>query len=223
MNFIAPFKDQQVYTISFYCKGNSPVALKLFRIKNGNKTIELEDGVKYIDNFPVNDSEWTLFKGSIFVPYIEKDSVSIFLGTQSSKESNLQIKDLRIVQNQPQIEPYNILPLGKKVEKTSYVFIEPWKSHQQFMISSQSRLAEGKGFEGSLIEKMLYANFNMLTWITDTRNFTPFNVPNMNYAPDMYNRDCFFSSVSTYNKKSIFLLGINGQKRKRQKEELVQS
>jgi hypothetical protein len=52
-----------------------------------------------------------------------------------------------------------------------------------------------------LIEKMVYANFNMLTWITDVNDFTPFNVPNMNYAPDMYNRDSFFSCVSTYNKE----------------------
>jgi hypothetical protein len=54
IDFIAPFKDQKVYTISFLCKGNTPLALKLFRIKNGKKTIELEDGVKYIDNFPTS-------------------------------------------------------------------------------------------------------------------------------------------------------------------------
>ncbi len=125
----------------------------------------------------------------------------MFIGTQSGKESTLQIKDLKIEEHQPQREPYNILPLGKAIEKTSYVFIEPWKSHKDFMISSQTRLAEGKGFRGSQIEKMLYANFNMLTWITSVQDFTPFNVPNMNYMPDMYNRDCFFSTVSTYNKE----------------------
>ena len=201
ISFVAPLKGQQVYTISFLCKGNTPAALKLFRIKDGKKTIELEHGLKYIDNFPVEENEWTPFKGSIFVPYIENDSVSIFIGTQSGKESNLQIKDLQIVQHQPQHEPYNILPLGEKIEKVTYIFVEPWKSHQQFMISSQSRLAEGKGFKGSLIEKMLYANFNMLTWITDINDLTPFNVPNMNYAPDMYNRDSFFSIVSSYNKE----------------------
>jgi hypothetical protein len=200
IEFIAPLKDQKVYTISFLCKGNTPLALKLFRVKNGQKTIELEDGVKYIDNFPANDSEWTAFKGSILVPYIEHDSVSMFIGTQSGKECTLQVKDLQIAENHSQIEPYNILPLGEKVQKVTYIFIEPWKSHQQFMISSQSRLAEGKGFKGSLIEKMLYANFNMLTWITDVNDFTPFNVPNMNYAPDMYNRDSYFSTISTYNK-----------------------
>jgi len=201
IDFIAPFKDQKVYTISFLCKGNAPLALKLFRIKNGKKTIELEDGVKYIDNFPTSENEWTQFEGSILVPYIENDSVSMFIGTQSGKESDLQIKDLEIAEHQPQREPYNILPIGEKIEKTTYIFTEPWRSHQQFMISSQSRLAEGKEFKGSLIEKMLYANFNMLTWITDVNDFTPFNVPNMNYAPDMYNRDCFFSTVSTYNKE----------------------
>ena len=201
INLITPFKDQKIYTISFLCKGNTGVALKLFRIKNGQRTIELENGVKYIDNFPATETEWTLFKGSILVPYIENDSVTMFIGTQSGKECNLQIKDLQFLEHQPQQEPYNLIPMGEKTVKTTYFFAEPWKSHQQFMISSQTRLAEGKDFRGTQIEKMLYANFNMLTWITDTKDFTPFNVPNMNYAPDMYNRDSFFASVSTYNKE----------------------
>ncbi len=201
IEFIAPFKDQKVYTITFLCKGNTGLALKLFRVKNGQRTIELEDGVKYIDNFPAVENEWTLFKGSILVPYIENDSVSMFIGTQSGKECTLEIKDLQFAEHHPQQEPYNILPLGEKITKTTYVFVEPWKSHQQFMIAAQSRLAEGKGFKGSQIEKMLYANFNMLTWITDVNDFTPFNVPNMNYAPDMYNRDSYFSTVASYNRE----------------------
>jgi len=201
IEFITPMKDQKLYTISFWCKGNTGVALKLFRVNKGIKTIELEDGVKYIDNFPATDKEWTLFKGSILVPYIGNDSVSMFIGSQSGKECKLQIKDLQFAEHNPQTEPYNLLSLGEKTVKTTYVFVEPWKSHQQFMISAQSRLAEGKGFKGSLIEKMLYANFNMLTWITDTKDFTPFNVPNMNYAPDMYNRDSFFATIASYNKE----------------------
>jgi hypothetical protein len=201
IEFITPLKDQKVYTISFWCKGNTPLALKLFRVKNGVKTSELEQGVKYIDQFPAAENEWTHFEGSILVPYIENDSVSMFIGTQSGKECTLLIKDLQFIEHHPQAEPYNILPIGEKVQKTTYIFAEPWTTHQQFMISSQSKLAEGLGFQGSLIEKMLYGNFNMLTWITDTKDFTPFNVPNMNYAPDMYNRDCFFAAVATYNKE----------------------
>jgi hypothetical protein len=201
IEILAPLKDQKVYTISFLAKGNTSVALKLFRLKNGKKTIELEHGIKYIDHFPIDENEWTLFKGSILVPYIENDSVSMFIGSQSSKISRLQIKDLKIVEHQPQKQPYNIIPMGNTVSKTTYVFVEPWTNHHDFVISSQSRLAEGKGFDGTLIEKMMYANLNMLTWITSISDFTPFNVPNMNYSPDMYNRDSFFSIISSYNKE----------------------
>ena len=196
-----PFKDQKVYTVSFLSKGNSPIALKLFRIKNGKKTVELEHGIKYIDQFPIKENEWTLFKGSILVPYIENDSVSMFIGTQSGKAATIQIKDLKIVEHQPQKQPYNRMDMGEADTKTTYIFVEPWTNHHDFVISSQSRLAEGKGFKGSLIEKILYANFNMLTWITSINDFTPLNVPNMNYAPDMYNRDSFFSIVSSYNEE----------------------
>lgn len=201
IEFIAPLKDQKVYTISFLSKGSAPVAVKLFRVKNGIKTIELEHGIKYIDNFPINDKTWTLFKGSILVPYIEHDSVSMFIGSLSGIKNRLDIKDLKIVEHQLQKEPYNRLNMGEKSSKTTFIFVEPWTNHHDFVISSQSRLSEGKGFKGSLIEKMLYANFNMLTWITSIEDFTPFNVPNMNYAPDMYNRDSFFGIVSSYNRE----------------------
>ncbi|MEQ9300097.1 MAG: hypothetical protein RIF33_16105 [Cyclobacteriaceae bacterium] len=200
IEFIAPFLDQKVYTISFLAKGNTPVAVKLFRLRDGKKTIELEHGIKYIDHFPIGENEWTLFKGSILVPYIEKDSVSMFIGSLSGGKSRLEIKDLKIVEHQPKKEPYNIIPIGDTVSKTTYVFVEPWTNHHDYMVSSQSRLAEGKGFEGTLIEKMMYANLNMLTWITSINDLTPSNVPNMNYAPDMYNRDSFFSIVSSYNR-----------------------
>ncbi len=199
IEMITPLTDQIVYTISFLSRGTSPVAIKLFRVKNGIKTLELEHGIKYIDKFPIAENEWTLFSGSVMVPYIEKDSVSMFIGSQSGKQCRIQIKDLKIVEHQPEKLPYNVIPMGEKVTKTTYVFVEPWKSHHDFIISSQLRLAEGMGFEGSMMEKMLYANLNMLTWITSIDDFTPFNVPNMNYSPDMYNRDSFFSIVSSYN------------------------
>jgi hypothetical protein len=198
---IASFKDQKVYTVSFLCKGSTPLALKLFRIKNGKKTVELENGIKYIDKFPNKEKEWTLFKGSILVPYIENDSVSMFIGANDAKDCSLQIKNLQIVEHEPAIEPYNKIAIGETVTKTTYIFVEPFTNHHDFVISSQTRLAEAKKFEGSEIEKMMYANFNMLTWITSIDDFSPFNVPNMNYSPDMYNRDSFFSIVSSYNKE----------------------
>jgi hypothetical protein len=201
IEFMTPMKDQKAYTLSFLSKGTAPIAVKLFRTKNGKKTVELENGVKYIDRFPTKENDWTLFKGSVLVPYIENDSVSLFIGATASEHCELELKDLKIVQHEPQKQPYNKLNMGEKATKTTYVFVEPWKNHHDFVIASQTRLAEGKGFKGSEIEKMLYSNFNMLTWITSVNDFSPFNVPNMNYAPDMYNRDSFFSIVSSYNKE----------------------
>jgi hypothetical protein len=198
---IAPIKDQKIYTISFLSKGSTPLALKLFRIKNGKKTVELENGIKYIDKFPTKENEWILFKGSVLVPFIEKDSVSIFIGASDAKDFSLEIKNLQIVENQPKVEPYNKIAIGETITKMTYIFVEPFTNHHDFVISSQTRLAEAKKFKGSQIEKMMYANFNMLTWITAIDDFSPFNVPNMNYAPDMYNRDSFFSIVSSYNKE----------------------
>ena len=198
--FITPMEDQQVYTISFSAKGTVPVALKLFRIKNGKKALELEHGIKYIDRFPVKEEEWTSFKGSVLAPYMEHDTVALFIGNQSGDRGTLLINNLRILRHHPRKEPYNSLPMGGWARKTTFLFVEPWKSHRDFMIDAQLRLAEGKGFEGTPIEKMLYANLHMLTWITSVHDLTPFNVPNMNYAPDMYNRDAFFSIVSTYDR-----------------------
>jgi hypothetical protein len=199
VEFFAPLKEQHIYTISMLCKGNTPLALKLYRVKNGKKTVELEDGIKYIDNFPAQADKWSAFKGSIMLPYIEGDSISVFIGSLSGTKRTLQLKDLKIVENHPKKEPYNTLPLGQKRQKITYLFVEPWKSHRDFMISAQSRLAEGMGLRGSLIEKMMYANYKMLAWITSVNDFKPFTVPNMNYSPDMYNRDAFWSTVSTYD------------------------
>lgn len=201
VEFTAPLADQKIYSISFLSKGDIPLALKLFRAKNGQKTMELEDGIKYIDHFPTDPEQWKLFRGSILVPFIDHDSISMMIGTAAGMAGHLEIKDLKITEHQLRGEAYNILQMGEVSTKTTWLFIAPWTSHQQFMIDAQSMLADGKGFQGTLIEKMLYANFQMLTWITDIDDHTPFNVPNMNYAPDMYNRDCFFSTVATYNQE----------------------
>ena len=200
ITFKMPMTGQKLYTISFSTKGDVPVAVKLHRINKGVLKDELEHGIKYIDKFPAIANEWTEFKGSVLLPYIEDDSVVMFIGSHSGKGS-LQIKNLRLEENHPLKESYNVLPIGQSVEKTTYIFAEPWKSHKDFMISAQTRLAEGKNFKGSTIEKMLYANLQMLTWVTSVADFTPFNVPNMNYSPDMYNRDSFWSIISTYNKE----------------------
>ena len=95
IDFIAPFKDQKIYTISFLCKGNTPLALKLFRVRDGKKTIELEDGVKYIDNFPATKMNGRFLKEAFWFLILNM-IVCLCLSVPSpEKNVSLQIKDLK--------------------------------------------------------------------------------------------------------------------------------
>ncbi len=93
------------------------------------------------------------------------------------------------------------MPIGEKQTKTVFIFVQEAKDLRDIRLASQTRLAEGLGIKGSDVEKVLYADFMMLTWITSSQDFSPHNVPSINYAPDMYNRDSFWSVVSVYDKK----------------------
>ncbi|TDN86343.1 hypothetical protein DET49_1153 [Salegentibacter sp. 24] len=192
--------SQKIYTISFLAKGDMPLAIKLYRFKNGEKGAELEHGIKYIDGFTIEKNTWQEFTGSVMVPYIQGDSIQMFIGRTNGLKGSISLKNLKIERHRPFIENYNRMSMGDTIEKVVYIFSKPWEGHKDFKVASQIKLAEGMGFQGNEIEKMLYANFQMMTWITSVDDEKPFNVPNLNYSPDMYNRDSFWSVISTYNK-----------------------
>ncbi|WP_081211739.1 hypothetical protein [Salegentibacter sediminis] len=201
IEFLSGMKPQKIYSISFSAKGDMPLALKLYNYKNGVEGSELEHGIKYIDGFPLEKDSWQEFKASVMVPYTEAEDVKMFIGRTNGLSGSLNIKNLKIQEHEPYRFDYNRLPMGDTIEKVTYVFMRPWKDQKDFKVSSQVKLAEGMGFEGTEVEKMLYANFQMMTWITSIDDEKPFNVPNLNYSPDMYNRDSFWSVISTYNKE----------------------
>lgn len=200
IEIISGMKPQKIYSVSFSVKGEMPLALKLHETKNGIEGPELEHGIKYIDRFPINKDSWQEFKASVMIPYTEADNIKMFIGRTNGMEGSMTLKDLKVEEHHPIRENYNRLPMGETIEKVVYIFMEPWKDHEDFMVSSQIKLAEGMGFKGSEVEQMLYANFQMMTWVTSVDDDKPFNVPNLNYSPDMYNRDSFWSVISTYNK-----------------------
>lgn len=200
LEVVSGMKSQKIYSISFSGKGDMPLALKLYEYKNGVDGPELEHGIKYIDGFPLEKDNWQKFNASIMVPYTEAEDVKMFIGRTNGLKGSMRIKNLKIEEHKPYLENYNRLPMGDTIEKVTYIFIKPWENHEDFKVSSQIKLAEGMGFQGTEVEKMLYANFQMMTWITSVDDEKPFNVPNLNYSPDMYNRDSFWSVISTYNK-----------------------
>lgn len=200
IEFLSGMEPQKIYSISFSAKGEMPLSLKLYEYKSGIVGPELEHGIKYIDGFPLKKHSWQEFEASVMIPYTEAEDIKVFIGRTNSLSGSLNIKNLKIVEHTPYSLDYNKIPIGDTIEKVTYVFMKPWKDQMDFKVSSQVKLAEGMGFEGTEVEKMLYANFQMMTWVTSVDDEKPFNVPNLNYSPDMYNRDSFWSITSTYNK-----------------------
>lgn len=113
--------------------------------------------------------------------------------TSAEGEGGLQIRNIRLVRHSGQDRPYHRLCMGHSETKKTFLFVQQAASIRELRLASQLRLAEGLRFTGSDPEKVLFADMQMLTWITSHNDFTPLNVPSINYAPDMYNRDSFWS------------------------------
>lgn len=101
----------------------------------------------------------------------------------------------------PTVQCFNTMKLGEPAVKTLFIFAQPAHTLQDFRVASQVRLAEGLGFIGTETEKILYADVMMVIWVTSPRDLTPHVVPNLNYSPDMYNRDAFFTITALHDKQ----------------------
>ena len=182
------------YTIKFKYKSEQPFNARL--MKNSRNTEEVI-GFHYKTGLPASPGEWLRFEESALLQGLEGNNAFLLIEGQS----NITIRDFEITEVRPKKYPYHRMPLGEKQTKTVFTFVQKAKDLRDIRLACQTRLAEGLGFEGSDVEKVLYADFLMLTWITSAQDFSPHNVPSLNYAPDMYNRDSFWSVVSVYDKQ----------------------
>jgi len=100
-------------------------------------------------------------------------------------------------------QAYNPMFQGEEAVKTLFIFAEPdaRQNIRDYRMLSQLRLAEGLGFKGNDVEKIIYADVMMNIWVTSPRDLTPHVVPNLNYSPDMYNRDSFFTISALHDKE----------------------
>jgi hypothetical protein len=182
------------YTIKFKYKSEQPFNLRL--LKTSNNTNEVI-GFHYKTGIPASSGEWLNFEESALLQGLEGSKAQLLI----ESKSDISINDFEIIEINPEKNPYHRMPVGERQTKTIFTFVQKAKDLRDIRLASQTRLAEGLGFEGSDVEKVLYADFMMLTWITSPEDFSPHNVPSINYAPDMYNRDSFWSVVSVYDKK----------------------
>ena len=181
------------YTIKFKYKSAQPFNLRL--LKTSNNTNEVI-GFHYKTGIPASSDEWLAFEESALLQGLEGSNAQLLI----ESKSDLIIHDFEILKTTPKKYPYHRMPIGEKQTKTVFVFVQKAKDIRDIRLASQTRLSEGLKFKGSDEEKVLYADLMMLTWITSSQDFSPHNVPSINYAPDMYNRDSFWSLVAVYDK-----------------------
>ncbi|MBI9066763.1 MAG: hypothetical protein JEZ09_05680 [Salinivirgaceae bacterium] len=181
------------YTIKFNYKAAKPLNLRLFKSHNNTEEVV---GFHYKSGLPASADEWLTFEESVLLQGIEGSTAQLLI----ESKSDIEIKNFEILEISPKKNPYHRMPIGEKQTKTIVMFVQKAKDIRDIRLASQTRLAEGLGFKGSDVEKVLYADLMMLTWISGANDFSPHNVPSINYAPDMYNRDSFWSIVSVYDK-----------------------
>ncbi|NQU33714.1 MAG: hypothetical protein HQ521_10805, partial [Bacteroidetes bacterium] len=182
------------YTIKFKYKAAKHINLRLLKSSKG---IEEVVGFHYKSGLPASSDEWHSFEESALLQGIVGGKAQLLI----ESKSEIEINDFEILEITPKRNPYHRMPIGEKQTKTIVMFVQKAKDIRDIRLASQTRLAEGLGFKGSEVEKVLYADLMMLTWISGAEDFSPHNVPSINYAPDMYNRDAFWSIVSVYDKE----------------------
>ena len=178
------------YMLSYSYRSQGPVSMRIFR-----ETPESEvRAFHYQDPLPWSPNEWTSFEDSFYVSDTQSLPTWIKIWqTCGEGGGGLHIRDLKLIRHSGQDRPYHRLNMGHSETKKTFLFIQRAETLRDLRLASQLRLAEGLGFAGSDPEKVLFADMQMLTWITSHHDFTPLNVPSINYAPDMYNRDSFWS------------------------------
>lgn len=192
------------YTFRFKHRSASPVSLRLF--KNDGITANDVQGLHYQTNIPSSVTQWTEQEETVFLANTEDGETNLLIAASNLKVGEsyqLEIKDLEVIQSVASGQAYHQLRAGVQNTKRTFIFVAPSKpTLHDVRLASQVYLADGLRFKGSTEEKCLFSCYQMLMWITSANNFTALSVPSINYAPDMYNRDSFWSQMGIYNKES---------------------
>jgi len=192
------------YTIRFKHRSDHPVSLRLWK-KDGTSNNDVQ-GFHYQTNIPSSNAEWTDLEETVFLANTEGGITNLLIASSNLKVGEpyqLEIKDLEVIQSVAEERAYHQLRACEKNTKRTFIFVSPAKpTLHDVRLASQVYLADGLRFKGTTEEKCLYSCYQMLMWITSADNFTPLSVPSINYAPDMYNRDSFWSQMGIYDKES---------------------
>ncbi len=102
------------------------------------------------------------------------------------------VRGLRLFEQPPDPSPWQELRQGEELVRALFIFAETMQPvPRSLRLASQTALAEGLGFAGSALEKVLYADAAMLTWQAEPGLAEPVVVPSIQYF-EMYFRDAFW-------------------------------
>jgi hypothetical protein len=151
--------------------------------------------IYYDDEYSKNSNDWTSFVGRTCE--LPEDGFYSFHFPESNK---LQTRNIRLYESSPQPVPWHELRQGEEIIRTIIIFADEdsMPSARNIKLKSQINLADGLGFQGSEIEKVLYADYKMLTWITEPGLNEPLVVPSTFYF-EMYFRDAFWILNGTHD------------------------
>ncbi|MBN1776755.1 MAG: hypothetical protein JW811_01410 [Clostridiales bacterium] len=175
------------YTLSFDYQADAPLHIKILK-----ETPQSEiRAFHYQDNIEFDPGVYKHYQDTFFLS--DTEGLPTLVKLWQGEDGLPKLRNLRLIRHEGVDLPYHPLKIGQTHTKTTFIFAEAGDDIRSLRLSSQLCLAEGLGFKGSDPQKVLYADMQMLTWITGEHDFTPLNIPSINYAPDMYNRDSFWS------------------------------
>ncbi|MBU3092606.1 hypothetical protein K2F40_11900 [Clostridium sp. CM028] len=185
------------YDISFDHRINGELSVVV--LKELTKDNYEVHGFDYQNNIPSYKETWTSFQDGLILSNTENKKSLLVI--KSNDNESIDIKNLKVTKVNGIEKPFHRLEQGKSCEKKLFILIKQMDGLRDIRYYSQVLLADGLGFNGSDVEKILFADMQMLTWITSAYDFLPLNVPSLNYAPDMYNRDSFWSVAGVNDKE----------------------
>ena len=208
-----PMTGGEVYSLRLEYRSPQPVGIELWDMDE--KQNKIHEITLYNDSAPASPSRWSVFQTTVFVPALRGKGVALFVSiplseqaTERSDATNankIEFRGLEARRVETARKPYHRLEMDRPAEKTVLVFADENvpDTARDYRLASQIHLANGLGFKGGEVEKILYADLMMLCWNADTEDFRPMLAPSIWYsaAGEMYLRDSFFALNGIHNRE----------------------
>ena len=121
-------------------------------------------------------------------------------GLDGDANPAVNVENVRLFEISPEPYPWRELLQSTEMTCTLYVYADRMlPTARNLRLKSQTHLAEGSGFQGTELEKVLYGDFRMLTWVVEPGVDQPILVPSTRYF-EMYFRDAFWTLNGSNNR-----------------------